>query len=74
VDGEETRPSGPPTEVPNVTGLPVAKAEEELRDEGFGVHRDGADDGTVVEQWPRGFGVAPKGSSVVIIVDEEAEP
>jgi hypothetical protein len=71
--GTEEPPSGPPVEVPNVLGLSADEAKTELREEGFGVHSDGDDDGTVVEQWPRAFAVAPKGSSVVIIVDGEAE-
>jgi hypothetical protein len=66
-------PSGPPVEVPNVLGLSAEDAEAELRAAGFDVHTEdeSAGDGTVVEQWPRAFAVAPKGSSVVVIVDDE---
>ena len=74
-DGEETEASGPPVEVPNVTDLPVAEAEEALRDEGFDVHTEDESEGagTVVEQWPRAFAVVPKGSTVVILADGEEE-
>ncbi|WP_380680086.1 PASTA domain-containing protein [Salinigranum sp. GCM10025319] len=65
-------PSGPPVEMPNVNGLPVADAEGELREVGFEVHREYRPDekpaGAVVEQWPRAFAVAPRGSSVVLFV------
>ncbi|WP_136600688.1 PASTA domain-containing protein [Salinigranum halophilum] len=66
-------PSGPPVEVPNVLGLSAEDAEAELRAEGFDVYTEdeSTGDGTVVEQWPRAFAVAPKGSSVVVIVDDE---
>jgi hypothetical protein len=70
---EAPEPSGPPVEVPNVLGLSPEDAEAELRAAGFDVHTEdeSAGDGTVVEQWPRAFAVAPKGSSVVVIVDDE---
>ncbi|WP_142857477.1 PASTA domain-containing protein [Salinigranum halophilum] len=66
-------PSGPPVEVPTVLGLSAEEAVAELRAAGFDVHTEdeSAGDGTVVEQWPRAFAVAPKGSSVVVIVDDE---
>ncbi len=70
---EAPEPGGPPVEVPNVLGLSPEDAEAELRAEGFDVHTEdeSAGDGTVVEQWPRAFAVAPKRSSVVVIVDDE---
>ena len=75
VEGEGTRPSGPPVEVPNVTGLSVEAAETELRAEGFDVHTEDESESAdiVVEQWPRAFAVAPNGSTVVILVEEEEE-
>lgn len=66
--GEEV----PPVEVPDVTGLSVEDAEEELDDEGFGVRRtyqpEATPAGQVVEQWPRGTAVVPSGSTVVLFV------
>ncbi|AUV83402.1 hypothetical protein C2R22_18585 [Salinigranum rubrum] len=74
-DETASEPTGPPAEVPDVTGLPVGRAETELRAEGFGTHREYRPDatpvGTVVEQWPRAFAVAPQGSNVVVFVGGE---
>lgn len=74
-DETASEPTSPPAEVPDVTGLPVGKAETELRAEGFGTHHEYRPDatpvGTVVEQWPRAFAVAPQGSNVVVFVGGE---
>lgn len=71
----ESTPSGPPVEVPNVNGLPVDDAADELREVGFEIHREyrptATPTDTVVEQWPRAFAVAPRGSTVVLFVGGE---
>ena len=74
-DADEAPPRTPPVEVPNVNGLSAEEATQELTDAGFEVHTEHRPDetpiGTVVEQWPRAFAVAPQGSSVVLFVGGE---
>jgi eukaryotic-like serine/threonine-protein kinase len=67
--------SGPATtEVPDVTGLPADRAEEQLRDAGFEVSRaevfSDKEQGTVVAQEPAGNERAPLESSVRINVSK----
>ena len=74
-DTDGTTSRAPPVEVPNVNGLSAEAATEELTDAGFEVHTEYRSDETpadrVVEQWPRAFAVAPRGSSVVLFVGGE---
>jgi len=73
--------SGPATEtVPPVIGLDQAAAEEAIRDAGFDVAVEtrpaepGEEPGTVVDQDPGGNAEAEPGSTVTIVVAEDAGP
>jgi PASTA domain len=66
--------SGPPVDVPDVTGLRSADARQKLEGSGFKVTErdkatsDPADDGVVLEQSPAGGEKAGRGTTVTIIV------
>jgi TolA-binding protein len=75
IDTEAETPTDGPAEVPNVSGLEAEEATQELTEAGFEAHTEYRPDetpvGRVVEQWPRAFSVAPRGSSVVLFVGGE---
>lgn len=66
--------------VPDVSGMSLTKAEQQLLDAGFKVgkierrHEEGKNIGSVLSQSPKGTDKAPKGSSVDLVVNEGDKP
>lgn len=66
--------------VPDVSGMSLTKAEQQLLDAGFKVgkierrHEEGKNIGSVLSQSPKGTDKAPKGSGVDLVVNEGDKP
>ncbi len=66
--------------VPDVSGMSLTKAEQQLLDAGFKVgkverrHEEGKNIGSVLSQSPKGTDKAPKGSSVDLVINEGDKP
>ena len=66
--------------VPDVTGMSLSKAEQQLADAGFKVgkvtrkHVDGDKIGAVLSQSPKGLDKAPKGTAIDLVINEGDKP
>ena len=66
--------------VPDVTGMSLSKAEQQLADAGFKVgkvtrkHVDGEKIGAVLSQSPKGLDKAPKGTGIDLVINEGDKP
>ena len=66
--------------VPDVTGMSLSKAEQQLTDAGFKVgkvtrkHVDGEKVGAVLSQSPKGLDKAPKGTGIDLVINEGDKP
>ena len=66
--------------VPDVTGMSLSKAEQQLADAGFKVgkvtrkHVDGGKIGAVLSQSPKGLDKAPKGTAIDLVINEGDKP
>ena len=66
--------------VPDVTGMSLSKAEQQLADAGFKggkvtrKHVDGGKIGAVLSQSPKGLDKAPKGTAIDLVINEGDKP